>query len=208
MNAADWINLTGVVVSAGAAGFAVLSARRARAAEVQADRYRARAEQGAERATQAAEDSAASQRQSADAARRAADALEEQNQIASEQADLAEGVPWRIAFRTGSTYELWNESPKPKFDVQIGGEGVLRSKTEQRVDGRSSTSFMGLDASGVSDHRDLSMRNGPPKTFDVAHQSLLAVDVLGDYRRASPRIQPSCGAAVHSSTSRRRGPRQ
>jgi hypothetical protein len=50
VNAADWINLTGVVVSAGAAGFAVLPARRARAAEVQADRYRARAEQDAERA--------------------------------------------------------------------------------------------------------------------------------------------------------------
>jgi hypothetical protein len=60
-------------------------------------------------------------------------------------------VPWRIAFRTGSTYDLWNESPKPKFHMQFGGEGVLRSKTEQRVDGRSSTSFMGLDASGASD---------------------------------------------------------
>jgi len=77
------------------------------------------------------------------------------DRMAEEQADLAEGVPWRIAYRTGSLYDLWNDTETPKFHVHISGEGVLREKTVDRIDGRSSTDFMGLDAAGVGDQVDV-----------------------------------------------------
>src|SRR4051794_13494384 len=109
MDGGDWISLAGVVVSAGSAVWAVVSARRARAAEVTTDGYRAKAEEYARRATGAAEDAATAQHRSAEAAQRAAGALERQNQLADEQANLAEAVPWRIEFRSGSKYDLWND---------------------------------------------------------------------------------------------------
>jgi hypothetical protein len=147
----DWSTLAGAVIAGGSAVWAVVSARRAGRAQERAEHYQARAEQNAERATQAAEKAAAAETQSAAAAKRAADALERQNQIAEEQADLAEGVPWRIEYRTGSLYDLWNDTGTPKFNVRIEGEGVLRSKTVERIDGRSSVDFMGFDASGQGD---------------------------------------------------------
>jgi hypothetical protein len=151
MNAGDWITLAGVIIAGGSAVWSVISARRASKAQFEAAHYQARAEQQAERARKAAEDAAVAQSESAAAARRAADALEKQNRMAEEQADLAEGVPWRIAHRAGSTYDLRNDTETPKFHVHIAGEGVLRPKTVDRIDGRSSTDFMGLDAMGVGD---------------------------------------------------------
>ncbi|CDM76136.1 hypothetical protein MMARE11_19890 [Mycobacterium marinum E11] len=151
VNAANWISLASVVVTAFSAIWAVLSAKRAAAARHAAARYQARAEQNAERATRAAEDAAVAQRQSAAAAGRAAEALELQNRMVEEQAVRAEGVPWRIAYREGSLYDLWNDSDTTKFGVQISGGGVLRPKSVDRVDGRSSVDFFGLDALGASD---------------------------------------------------------
>jgi hypothetical protein len=75
--------------------------------------------------------------------------------MAEERADLAEGVPWRIAYQTGSTYDLWNDTDTPKYHVQISGEGVLREKTVDRIDGRSNADFMGLNAMGVGDRVDI-----------------------------------------------------
>jgi ATPase subunit of ABC transporter with duplicated ATPase domains len=155
LDGGDWISLAGVSVSAASAVWAVVSARRANAAERRAEHYQARAEQQAERAAMAAEEAAAAQAQSATAAKRSAEALEKQIRMAEEQAEQSEGVPWSIAFRTGSTYELWNESNTPKYHVHISGEGVLRDKAVARIDGRSSTDFMGLDASGVGDQVDV-----------------------------------------------------
>lgn len=151
MDGGNWISLAGVVIAGGSAVWAVVSARRAGRAQQRAEHYQARAEQNAERATQAAERAAVAETESAAAAKRAAAALERQNQIAEQQADLAEGVPWRLEYRTGSTYELWNDTDIPKFHVQIAGEGVLRPKTVDRIDGRSSVDFMGFDAWGKGD---------------------------------------------------------
>jgi hypothetical protein len=151
VNAGNWITLAGVVVAGGSAIWSVISARRAAVARARADHYQARAEQDAERATKAAEDAAAAERRSAAAAERAAEALEHQNRMAEEQADLAEGVPWRISYREGSLYDVWNETDTPKFHVQISGAGVLREKTIDRIDGRSSSDFMGRNAMGVGD---------------------------------------------------------
>lgn len=132
----------------------MVSAGRSRAAQQKADRYQARAEQDAERATQAAEEAAISQRQSAEAAQRAADALEKQNQMAEETAQAAEGVPWRITHRSGAQWELWNETDLPKFNVKIGGAGVVAHRTQQlidRIDGRSSHEFWGQHPRGQGD---------------------------------------------------------
>ena len=52
-----------------------------------------------------------------------------------------ERTPWRIEHRSGSTYELWNDSATPKFYVGITGEGVLYARTAPRIDGHSSMSF-------------------------------------------------------------------
>ena len=154
VEAGDWISLAGVVIAAVvavvSAVWAVRSARAAGRAEEQAAQDRAVAEQQAERATHAAERAAVAEAASARAAERAAAALEEQNRRAEERDEQEEGVPWSIAFRRGSTYDLWNDTNTPKYAVRVFGEGVLREKAVQRVDGRSSVEFMGLDASGVS----------------------------------------------------------
>jgi hypothetical protein len=57
-----------------------------------------------------------------------------------------ERTPWRIEHRSGSMYELWNDSDTPKFYVGITGEGVRFPRTAPRIDGHSSTSFQGPDA--------------------------------------------------------------
>lgn len=160
VHASEWIGLAGVVVSAFSAGWAVRSARRASRAEEQADNYQATAEQQANRATLAAEEAATAQRrsaqaaekaataqqQSADAAQRAADALEKQNHMAEDLAAAAEGVPWRIEYREGALWELWNDSDFPKYRVQIGGPAVVAHRTRKlidRIDGHSSHEFWG-----------------------------------------------------------------
>jgi hypothetical protein len=108
-----------------------------------------------------AEDAAAAVLQSTAAAERSARAIKEKKRIAAHLARAIERAPWRIAakltraierapwrieYRSGSTYELWNDSTTPKFYVRITGEGVLHPRTVPRIDGHSSTSFHGLDA--------------------------------------------------------------
>lgn len=151
----NWITLSGVVVSAVSATVAVVQAKRAATAQVAAASSGAKAETERRLARSAAEDAAIAQRDAAAAAKRTADAIETQNRMAEEKADLAEGVPWQLAHKTGSTYELWNDSDTAKFHVQISGEGVLRQKTVERIDGRSNAEFMGLDAMGVGSGVDV-----------------------------------------------------
>jgi hypothetical protein len=142
----DWITLAGVIVAVFSAGFAVWSARRARAAQEQANHYQARAEQAAERATKAAEDAAVAQRESAAAEKRTAAALEKQNQMTQEQVDLDEGAPWDILHREGDIFELWNQSKRPKFKVTISGPGVSQGHPPavvDRVDGNRPVQFYG-----------------------------------------------------------------
>ena len=93
-----------------------------------------------------AEDTAAAVLRSTAAAERAARAIKEKKRIAAQQAKAIERAPWRIEYRSGSTYELWNDSATPKFYVRITGEGVLYLRTAPRIDGHSSMSFHGLDA--------------------------------------------------------------
>jgi hypothetical protein len=142
----DAISLGGVAVSVFSAGWAVLSARRARSAEEKANGYQASAEQHARRATLAAEESATAQRQSAAAEKRVADAIEKQNRSVEDQAEVAEGVSWRLEHREGAMWELWNDSDYPKFKVTIGGPGVSqnnRTPLIDRIDGHSSVDFWG-----------------------------------------------------------------
>ncbi|MGC2377989.1 MAG: hypothetical protein WA622_12775 [Mycobacterium sp.] len=151
MKPGDWITLAGVVVALFSAGWAVVSARRARAAQDVANHYQGRAEQAAERATKAAEDAVVAQRDAAAAAQRAADALEKQNQMAEQLAQAAEGVPWTVEHSSGAKWKLRNMSDHPKFAVRISGPGVSRNRTPaviDRVDGRSSYEFWGSTSWG------------------------------------------------------------
>jgi len=102
-----------------------------------------------------AEDAAAAVLRSTAAAERSARALEEKNRIVAKLTRAIERAPWRIEYRSGSTYELWNDSATPKFYVRITGEGVLRPRTVPRIDSHSSTSFHGLDAMDVGTHVDI-----------------------------------------------------
>ncbi|WP_131821766.1 hypothetical protein [Mycobacteroides chelonae] len=137
MDAGDWINLAGVVVSASAAIWAARSASKSKTAQDEATKQ-------AGVATQAAVDAAGAEQRSADAAERSANALEEQNQMAAEQVAIAEAVPWSIRYRSGSTFELWNDSDTPKFSVRLSGPGVRGEVTTERIDGRSCVTFMSL----------------------------------------------------------------
>jgi hypothetical protein len=143
--------LAGVVIAGGSALWAVFSARRAGRAQERAEHYQARAEQQAERATKAAEHAAAAEWESAAAAKRAADALERQNRIAEEQADLAEGVPWRIEFQTGSTYDLWNDTRRPSSMCGYQAKGFSAPRPSTASTGAAPVDFMGLNAMGVGD---------------------------------------------------------
>ena len=80
------------------------------------------------------------------AAERSARASKEKKRIAAQLARALERTPWRIEHRSGSTYELWNDSATPKFYVGITGEGVQYPRTVPRIEGHSSTSFQGRDA--------------------------------------------------------------
>jgi hypothetical protein len=82
-------------------------------------------------------------------------ARKEKKRIAAQQARAIERAPWRIECRSGSMYELWNDSATPKFYVRITGEGVLYSRTAPRIDGHSSMSFQGLDATDVGTQVDV-----------------------------------------------------
>jgi hypothetical protein len=154
MDGGDWISLAGVIVAAIAAVIAWTQARAARAAQVEAAGNQARAETEARKAREAAERAAVAEAESAAAATRAADALEAQNKMAEAQAALEEGVPWRLQHQRGDTYELFNETPTPKFDVRVAGDTIPTSRGVQRdrVDGRSSLTFMAISAwNGGSD---------------------------------------------------------
>ncbi len=102
-----------------------------------------------------AETTAAAVLRSTAAAERAASAHEEKRRLAARLARAIERAPWRIEHRSGSTYELWNDSPTPKFYVGITGEGVLYPRTVPRIDGHSSTSFLGPDAMDVGTQVDV-----------------------------------------------------
>jgi hypothetical protein len=104
---------------------------------------------------QTAEDAAAAVLRSTAAAERSARALEEEKQIVAKQRRALERAPWRIEYGSGSMYELWNDSPTPKFYVRITGEGVLRPRTVPRLDAHSSTSFYGADAIDVDSQVDI-----------------------------------------------------
>jgi hypothetical protein len=72
-----------------------------------------------------------------------AKAIEEQNRRADEQAEQAEGVPWRITHHDGDLYDLWNDTNTAKFGVQVSGPGVAGvSGPFDRIDGRSSEQFL------------------------------------------------------------------
>jgi hypothetical protein len=101
------------------------------------------------------EDAAAAVLRSTAAAERSAHARKEKNRIVAQQTRAIERAPWRIEHRSGSRYELWNDSATPKFYVGITGEGVLRPKTVPRIDGHSSTTFHGLDAMDVGTQVDI-----------------------------------------------------
>jgi hypothetical protein len=92
------------------------------------------------------EDRAAAVSRSTAAASRSARARKEKKRIAALLARAIERAPWRIERRSGSMYELWNDSATPKFYVGITGEGVRYGRTAPRIDGHSSISFEGLDA--------------------------------------------------------------
>ena len=83
------------------------------------------------------------------AAERSTRVREEKNGIAAQVAKAIERTPWRIEHRSGSTYELWNDSATPKFYVGVTGEGVRYRRTAPRIEGHSSISFQGLDAIGA-----------------------------------------------------------
>jgi hypothetical protein len=149
VNTANWISLGSLLAAAVSAAVAVLQAKRASASKGAAEHHEARAAQNAERATKAAEEAAAWQRQAAASAQRSAEALEKQNRLVEEQAEQAEGVPWEIRYREGDLYDLWNSTNTTKFGAQISGPGVLRPKTVDRIDGRSSEEFFGANHSGA-----------------------------------------------------------
>jgi hypothetical protein len=143
VKAADWISLAGVVVAALSALVAVVSARRATAAQSAAATHQAVAETERRLARQAAEDAATAQRETAAEAGRVAKAIEEQNQRANEHAQQAEGVPWRITHHDGDLYDLWNDTNTAKFGVEVSGRGVAGVDGPfDRIDGRSSEQFL------------------------------------------------------------------
>lgn len=144
MDGGDWISLAGVVVAGGSAIWTVVWAIRAKRSEDSA-------KEQAGLAIKAAIDAASAAERSAGAAERSASALEAQAQIAIEQADAAEGVPWRLAHHRGDTYLLHNESDTPKFHVEITGPRIRRPVSAERVDGRSSVKFMAIPAGSLGD---------------------------------------------------------
>lgn len=85
-------------------------------------------------------------------------------------------VPWQIAHRRGSMYELRNATDTPMFGVEISGEGVLRTMRADRIDGRSGIGFMGLDVFGGSDRVDVRWylnkdRSDKPQTWSASKPS-------------------------------------
>jgi hypothetical protein len=102
-----------------------------------------------------AEGTAAAVLRSTAAAERSARARKEKKRTAARLARAIERAPWRIEHRSGSMYELWNDSATPKFYVGIMGEGVLYARTAPQIDGHRSMSFQGLDAMDVGTQVDV-----------------------------------------------------
>jgi hypothetical protein len=88
------------------------------------------------------EDAAAAVLRSMAAAERSAREIEVKKAMIAQ----LERAPWRIEYRYGSTYDLWNDSATPKFYVGITGEGVLYPRSAPRIDGHNLMSFQGRDA--------------------------------------------------------------
>lgn len=137
------------VIAAVAAWLSWRSSRRSKRAEGMADEHKGDA-------LKAAQDAVAAEGRAATAAERSAAALEEQNRLAAEQADAAEGVPWRIEHSSGAKWALWNDSDRPKFSVRIRGPGVVAKRTPEvidRIDGRNFCEFWGNTAWDGSEMR-------------------------------------------------------
>lgn len=163
MDAGDWISLAGVGVAGGSAIWAAASARAAKNAQVVAD-DRAEAAVKAERAAVAA------QRDIADQVSRYADIEAERSRRAADDAEAAEGVPWRLLHHRGDMYEALNESDRPKFGVVVEGPKLINPEMAARVDGRSSMQFRAIPAAGLGDeivvtwHR-LEDKSDAPRTW-------------------------------------------
>jgi hypothetical protein len=102
-----------------------------------------------------AEATAAAVLRSTAARERSTRAHNEKRRLAAQLASTIERAPWRIEHRSGSTYELWNDSATPKFYVGITGEGVRYGRTAPRIDGHSSTSFQAPDGKHVGAQVDV-----------------------------------------------------
>jgi hypothetical protein len=78
--------------------------------------------------------------------------------------EISDRVPWQLRHYRGDIYKLFNESATPKFGVAVTGESVLRPVQVDRIDARSSRTFIAVSAMGMGDtivvrwheHEDLS----------------------------------------------------
>ena len=60
--------------------------------------------------------------------------------------------PWRLAHRSGDTFNAWNDGDVPVFDVEVGGPGTIRGPFQfERVDASSSAVFWG-NPGWIDDH--------------------------------------------------------
>jgi hypothetical protein len=159
----DWGNVPAWIAAVAAAfsvAMAFLSWRSSRTSKTAKDDAETRAEE----AKSAAQKAANAETRSAAAAERAAKVLEDQHQLTVEQIDAAEGVPWRVEHRSGSKWELWNDSDHPKFGVQISGPGPSRKRIPpqiDRIDGRSAVEFWGTTDYGAEMRVDVSWHRHP-----------------------------------------------
>jgi hypothetical protein len=77
--------------------------------------------------------------------------------------EIADGT-WQLRHHRGSIYELFNDSTTPKFNVTVTGESIIRPVQVERIDARSSRTFVAVSAMGMDDsivvrwhaHEDLS----------------------------------------------------
>ena len=128
MDGGDWISLAGVIVSGGFALWSAVSATRAKASQVDAEK-RAEAALKAERAAVAAQrDIAAEVKRAADLSAAVA---------ARDDADRAaiEETPWDLqSIPNDSDIWLVNRSPTPKYGVRVSGESVYHEDDDEEFD--------------------------------------------------------------------------
>lgn len=107
----------------------------------------------AARSVTAAEESAAAAGRSASAAESSASSAEKSATAQEALAELARTKatkpPWRLAHRSGDTFNAWNDGDVPVFDVEVGGPGVFRGPEQaDRVDAGASVKFWGVSGMG------------------------------------------------------------